>query len=131
MLHANFKGKRALVTGASRGIGRHLAEVLARAGADVVLLARTAAPLHEAAAEIRQLGLEATAVPADLTCPSTVHAIVDDNGPFDILVNNAGTAAHAPMIDVALKEWRAVMATNVDAVLLLSQACARSMIKRG
>lgn len=84
---------------------------------------------------MRQLDLDVSTVICDLADPAMdrahADAIMKKQGPFDILVNNAGTAARAPMLDVSLADWRKVMATNVDAVLLLSQALAGGMIERG
>src|SRR6185503_12590434 len=89
--------RRALVTGASRGIGRSIALALAAAGADIVLSARSRAELEQVAAEVRGCGRRALAVPCDITYPAQVERmaanVADEYGGVDILVNNAGAAA--------------------------------------
>ncbi len=97
-------GKRALVTGASRGLGLHFAQVLAEAGADVALLARDVAALDKAAAGITQAtGRRAIGVVGDVTMAASVRAAFDRVetalGPLDILVNNAGIAVSKPLLE--------------------------------
>jgi NAD(P)-dependent dehydrogenase (short-subunit alcohol dehydrogenase family) len=115
-----FVGKIALVTGASRGIGKAAAIALGRAGAHVILLARTVGGLEEADDEIRRAGGKATLVPADLSD----FAAIDQIGPaiggrfgrIDILVLNAGTLGElAPLPDIAPKVWRQTFDINVEA----------------
>jgi NAD(P)-dependent dehydrogenase (short-subunit alcohol dehydrogenase family) len=113
-------GKIALVTGASRGIGKAAAIALGRAGAHVILLARTVGGLEEADDEIRRAGGKATLVPADLSDFTTIEqigpAIGGRFGRIDILVLNAGILGElAPLPDIAPKVWRQVFDVNVEA----------------
>ena len=129
-----LSGKVALVTGASRGIGHAIAQHLGRLGARLGLCARTPERLDAAAAELRRDGVEAIAVPADLTHPSEVASVVrrtnDALGEIDILVNNAGVGVFRPAHEATEEEWDRVMNTNLKAVFLLSKAVAPQMIRR-
>ena len=131
----SLDGKRALVTGASRGLGRAMAEALAGAGADVVCASSTPGGVAETAAAIRALGREAWEVDADLADRAAVLAMADRAeslaGRIDILVNNGGTIRRHPAVDHALEDWDAVLRTNLDAVFVLSQRFGRGMIARG
>lgn len=125
----------ALVTGASRGLGRAIAVVLAQAGATVVLVARDAQKLCEVAAEIRAAGGEAHMYPADLAVPEACRAIVSDTadslGSLDILVNNAGLGAGGSILNHSEETWDAVIQVNLKALFLLSQAAAQQMQGKG
>jgi dehydrogenase/reductase SDR family protein 4 len=129
----------AVVTGASRGIGRSLALGLAEAGADVVVSSRKPADLEEVAQEIHaKTGRRALAIAAHAGRPDDLERLVkgttDAFGRLDVLVNNAGTnPAFGPLIDVAAEAWDKIMEVNVRGYLLLSQRAARVMIeqKRG
>ncbi len=115
-----LSGKIALVTGASRGIGRAAAIALAGAGAHVILLARTVGGLEEADDEIRKAGGAATLIPADLSDFTTIDhlapAVGQRFGRLDILVLNAGILGElAPVPDIAPKIWRQVFDINVEA----------------
>jgi NADP-dependent 3-hydroxy acid dehydrogenase YdfG len=126
-------GKIALVTGAGRGIGRAVAQELARAGAVVALASRTAPELEHLASEIRAAGGSATAIPADVRDPeavATLFAAVDRLGPLDLLVNNAGIARVRPFLETTPEEWRDLFATNVDAVFYTTQAALSRMLPR-
>ena len=131
----DLTGRRALVTGSSKGIGLALARGLAQAGAQVVLNARDGAALAAAAQSLRAEGLDAHEAGFDVTDPKAAEAAVAEIearlGPIDILVNNAGINRRFPAVDVTEATWREVMATNVDAVFFMAQACARRMIPRG
>lgn len=125
-------GQVAVVTGASRGLGRAMAAALAGAGADVVAVSRQpAAPL---AADLGRLGRRCHLIPADLGDPAQVEEIIpralDAAGRVDILVNNAGTITRGPALDVTLEEWHRVLQLNLHAVFRLSQAAARHMMPR-
>lgn len=125
----------ALVTGAGRGIGRALAIGLAEAGADVAILARTAADLEITAAEIRKLGRTAYIVRADLTnredVERAVQTVAEQAGRIDILVNNAGMNIRSQALDVTDDEWETIMQTNLKSAFLMSQAAARHMKDSG
>ncbi|MCF4123275.1 SDR family oxidoreductase [Antribacter sp. KLBMP9083] len=128
--------RTALVTGASRGIGRAVALGLARAGLDVALLARDEARLAEVADEIRALGRAAVVLTADVTSPQEVSAAVGraeaELGSIDLLVNNAGRVeAEGPLWEADPDEWWGVIETNVRGPFLLSRAVVPGMIARG
>ena len=128
-------GKTALVTGASRGLGRAIAVALAGAGADVVCASTRRAGTDETAAEVRALGRRAWQVEADLADRDAVLAMADEAerqvGRIDVLVNNGGTIRRTPAAEHSLEDWDAVLRTNLDAVFLLSQRLGRGMIERG
>lgn len=124
-------GRRALVTGAGRGIGVALAAALADAGAHVVLASRTADEVEAAAEEIRATGARATAAILDVGDAAGVAAFFDGEEPFDILVNNAGTNRPKPMQMVEPNDYDAVMGLNVRSAFFVSQACVRQMIDGG
>jgi NAD(P)-dependent dehydrogenase (short-subunit alcohol dehydrogenase family) len=121
-------GKRALVTGAGRGIGLGAAAALAEAGAHVVLAARSADEIEDAAASIRAAGGSAEALPMDVADIDATAAKIASAGPFDALVNNAGTNRPAAFQDVAIVDFDAVMNLNVRAAFFVAQAVARGMI---
>ena len=127
-------GRIALVTGSSTGIGFALARGLAQAGATVVLNARRAERLVDAAARLGSEGLVARSRAFDVTDEAAVESAVDaierDVGPIDILVNNAGTTRRAPVHELALEDWRTVMGTNADGLFLVGRAVARRMVPR-
>jgi 2-deoxy-D-gluconate 3-dehydrogenase len=131
----SLAGKRALVTGASRGLGRAMAQALAAAGADVVCASTTRGGSDETAAAIRAMGRQAWQVEADLSDRAAVLAMADDAerqaGDIDILVNNAGTIRRHAAVDYTPDEWDAVLRPNLDAVFFLSQRLGRAMIERG
>ena len=125
-------GRVALVTGASRGIGRAIARTLAARGADVVLAAR-GDHAEAAAAEIRDSGGRATAVVMDVTDAASIDAAVaatlSRTGRLDILVNNAGIAKDQLMLRMKREDWDAVVATNLTAAFACVQAVLKSMVK--
>ena len=131
----SLAGRRALVTGSSRGIGQALAGALAAAGAEVVLNARDAAALEHAATALRGAGAGVHTARFDVTDPEAVASAVDGIesriGPIDILVNNAGIQRRAPLEQFRDEDWRELMATNVDAVYYVGRSVARHMIGRG
>lgn len=131
----DLAGKRALVTGASRGIGRAIAIGFARAGADVALVARGADQLAEAAAEVAALGRRAVVLPCDVTDAAAVRAMVDAAidglGHVDVVVNNAGgTSFVVPFTDVRFSGWEKVMRLNVDSVVHVCQAVGPHLLAR-
>jgi len=124
-------GKRALVTGAGRGIGLAAASALAQAGAHVTLAARTVAEIEAAAQAIRARGDQAAALPLDVTDVGAARAAIAQAAPFDILVNNAGMNRPAPFIDVTVADFDAILSLNVRAAFFMAQAVARRMIEAG
>jgi len=131
----NLAGRRALITGASRGIGHAIATALAAAGAHVVINGRTQAALDEAAAVMRATGARVDVSSFDVTDSAQVDAGVDaiesNFGPLDILVNNAGIQRRAPLEKFSDADWHALVAHNLDSVFFASRAAARHMIPRG
>ena len=127
-------GKVALVTGASRGLGRAMAEALASAGADVALHSRQE-PANATAAEIARLGRRAECFPADLTDPANapplVRQTIDAFGRLDILVNNAGLIRRRPAAEHSDEDWDAVIAADLTSVFRLCRAAGEHMIRRG
>jgi gluconate 5-dehydrogenase len=131
----DLKGKTALITGGSRGLGLQIAEALGEMGARVVLSARKAGELEEAVAFLAKMNIDASAVAADASKESEITRLVDESlkrlGHIDILVNNAGATWGAPAEDHPLDAWDKVMNLNVRGVFLLTQAVGkRSMIPR-
>jgi NAD(P)-dependent dehydrogenase (short-subunit alcohol dehydrogenase family) len=126
-----LQGKVAIVTGASSGIGRAIAETFAAEGARTVLAARRAALLDEVAAGIRARGGEALPVTADVTREDAVVALFaaarDTFGRLDVLVNNAGIATHKATEDITLDYWREALAINITAPFLCSREAIRLM----
>ena len=146
-------GKVAIVTGAGRGIGRAIALILAEAGADVTLVARTKEQIEQTAADIYKLGRKALAIPADVTQEDQVKKVVEQTisrfGKIDILVNNAGIAVSKPVVLVpgvkvvgfsgkvseqdeqtTLQEWRQVIDTNLTGAFIFAQAVGPYMMKQ-
>jgi 2-deoxy-D-gluconate 3-dehydrogenase len=132
----DLTGKTALVTGASRGIGRAVALGLAAAGADVALSARDEERLREVAGEVESLGRKAVVLPADVTdadaCRQLAADAVAQLGAVDVLVNNAGGSSYmGPFTELRFSGWEKVMRLNVDSIVHLSQAVGRHMLERG
>ncbi|MGC1465026.1 MAG: glucose 1-dehydrogenase [Pseudolabrys sp.] len=121
-------GKRALVTGAGRGIGLAAASALADAGAHVTLAARTAKEIDEAAKAIRARGQKAEPLTLDVRDVEATKKIIAAQQPFDILVNNAGTNRPAPLIDVSVDDFDFVFSLNVRAAYFVVQAVARKLL---
>ncbi len=122
----SLEGKLALVTGASRGIGRAIAAELARAGAAVVVGYRTGA--DEAETLARELG--GRAVQADVSEPEQAARLVEEAGELDILVNNAGLTRDGLIARMSDEDWRAVLDTNLGGVFHTCRAAARGMMRR-
>jgi NAD(P)-dependent dehydrogenase (short-subunit alcohol dehydrogenase family) len=121
-------GRRAIVTGAGRGIGLAAAAALGQAGAEVTLVSRTSSEVEEAAAMI---GPTATAAVLDVSDISAVKAFFADRPAFNILVNNAGTNRPKPMWDVSEEDYHAVYDLNVKSAFFVAQACVQKMIAEG
>ncbi len=124
-------GRRALVTGASSGIGLGAAAALAQAGAEVVLVARKVAELEAVRDAIRAAGGKAEARACDITDLSAAAAMVAEAGPFDVMVNSAGLARHAPALDTRPEDYDAAMNLNLRAAYFLTREVARGMIANG
>jgi NAD(P)-dependent dehydrogenase (short-subunit alcohol dehydrogenase family) len=124
-------GKRALVTGAGRGIGLACAAALAEAGADVVLAARSRDQLEAAVAAIRGRDGSADSLELDVTNLAGMQSAIARERPFDILVNNAGGNRPKPFIEVAEEDFDAVLDLNLKAAFFVAQAVARRMIEAG
>jgi len=130
-----LKGRRALVTGGGRGIGRAVALDLARAGAAVAVAARTSAEVESVAAEARRLGAEAAALVADVARPEAVRdmfrAARDAIGPIDILVCGAGVAPSAPVVKTTEEQWRAALETNLSGCFYCLREALGPMAEQG
>ena len=131
----DLKGKTALITGGSRGLGLQIAEALGEQGATLVLSSRKQADLDEAVTHLKSRGIEATAIAADVSQESAINTLVQEAmkrlGHIDILVNNAGATWGAPAESHPSEAWDKVMNLNIRSIFLLSQAVGReSMIPR-
>jgi len=127
----SLAGKRAVVTGASSGIGLAAAVALGEAGADVKLAARRAAPLQDLASAMQQAGMTATALPLDITDIPVMQDHIATAGPFDILVNSAGMARHGPALETTPDDFDAVTGVNLKSAYFLAQAVATGLIAAG
>jgi NAD(P)-dependent dehydrogenase (short-subunit alcohol dehydrogenase family) len=124
-----LEGRRALVTGAGRGIGLAAASALADAGAHVTLTARTTNEIEEAANAIRARGQQADVLTLDVRDVDAVKAAIAAQAPFDILINNAGTNRPAPFIDVKVEDFDFVFSLNVRAAYFVTQAVAKRLVE--
>jgi 3-oxoacyl-[acyl-carrier protein] reductase len=133
----DLSGKRAVVTGASRGIGRHIARELMRAGADVVITGRNEQTLAAAAQELSAVtgGGACRFIVCDHSDEVSVQAfarsVLEASERVDILVNNAGTFASAPVVELPLSAWNRVIGTNLTGVFLTTRALLPAMIAAG
>lgn len=129
-------GQRALITGASGGLGLHFAETLAKAGAEVVLAARRADKLATEVARLRAMGAKAHAVSMDVTQEASVREALAEAeklaaGPIDILVNNAGVSGRSFFLKVDEAEWDFVLDTNLKGAYLVARAVAQRLVESG
>lgn len=129
-------GKRALVTGASRGLGRSMALALAEAGADIIITGRTQQTLDETAGEIRALGRQVWTVKADMGRPAECQAACEDIlarfGPIDILINNVGNREVSVSIqDETLETWQQMIDLNLTSCFLGTKLIGASMLAGG
>jgi NAD(P)-dependent dehydrogenase (short-subunit alcohol dehydrogenase family) len=130
----SLKGRTAVVTGASRGLGEAIAVSLADAGADLVLASRDEACLEKVAADVKSRGVQCVTVRADMLNAKDVQAMTDkaiaEFGKIDVLVNNAGINVVKPFIDLTEQDWDSVLDTNLKGYFFCSQAVGREMLKR-
>jgi gluconate 5-dehydrogenase len=130
----DLTGRTAVVTGASRGLGLQMARALARAGADLVVTARSLESLAEPCRELRDLGRSVTPVALDLRDEASIRAAAAAAvaaGPIDVLVNNAGCNVRRPALEVTWDDWNTVLDTNLRGTFFMAQAIARHMLPRG
>ncbi len=130
----SLKGQRALVTGASRGLGKAIAQALAEAGASVICCSSQLDGASKTAIEIETQGGQAFALAADLSDLAQVRLMAQQAlalGQVDILVNCGGTIFRAPAVDYPMQEWQNLMRVNLDSAFLLSQLLGAEMLKRG
>lgn len=127
----DLTGKRALVTGAGRGIGRAIAEGLAEAGAEVTLCARSRAEIQTACAELTDRGLKAVSLVCDVTDIAGFRSLIAAEAPFDIFVNNAGTNRPKPLTEVTEEDYDVVFDLNVKAAIFAAQAVTSVMLASG
>ena len=124
-MQIRLDGKRALVTGAGKGIGREIALTLAQCGAEVVAVSRTKEDLDSLAAEVR-----CRTIAADLADAAQARSAAEDAGPIDLLVNNAGISVPQPLLETTVEAFDRTMAVNVRAALIVTQVIAKGMIGR-
>lgn len=131
----DLRGKRALVTGGSSGIGKEVALAYVQAGAEVAIAARHSDVLDEVAAELTAGGGRVVPISCDVTQPEQVDAMLDrataELGGLDIAVCNAGIVTDIPMLQMPLEEFQRIQDTNVTGVFLTAQASARAMVRQG
>lgn len=131
----DLKGKKAIVTGGSRGIGKALAEALASHGADVAIVVRSTVDRAESlVGELRGMGVDSFAIQADVSSEADVERMTEEVlqrwGRIDILVNNAGIIFPGGAEDFSLDHWRQTMAVNLDGVFLVSKSVGKAMIRQ-
>jgi 2-dehydro-3-deoxy-D-gluconate 5-dehydrogenase len=129
----SLTGKKALVTGSSKGIGASIAVAMAQAGADLVLVGRSEESLKSTHNSIEKLGKSVETLICDVQSRSEISAAFKDIDELsvDIVVNNAGSISRAPAIDATMQEWDRIIDTNLNSVFQISQLCARPMLQRG
>jgi NAD(P)-dependent dehydrogenase (short-subunit alcohol dehydrogenase family) len=126
----SLQGHAAIVTGASSGLGRHIAGVLARAGASVVCCARREGHLKKVVAQLVADGGKASSQVMDVCDRASVCAALDAAGPFDILVNTAGVTLTKRLLEFNDEDWRSITGTNLTGAWTVAQEAARRMVAR-
>lgn len=128
-------GKKALITGGGRGIGRAIALALSEEGCDVAVSARTSAEIEKTAREIEMFGVRGLAIKADVANPAEVEYMFNETlrnfSTLDIFVNNAGIAIFKPFLDLTIQDWDATMSVNLRGAFLCAQRAAQIMVKQG
>ena len=124
-------GKRAVVTGGSRGIGLGCAVALAEEGANVVIVARSKDQVFETVKKMKSEGFSVVGAPMDVTNIDNVRDLMDKYSDIDILVNSAGIARHTPTVDTKEADFDEVMSVNVRSAYFLAQSAAKKMISKG
>ncbi len=126
-------GKKALVTGSSKGIGASIAQALAHAGADIVLVGRAEESLKETKSAIERIGRKVEVVLCDVSFAEAIKEAFADIADLkvDILVNNAGSISRAPAAETEMQDWNRIIDTNLNSVFQISQACGKAMIAKG
>ena len=129
----SLTGKKALVTGSSKGIGASIAQALAQAGADIVLVGRTKDSLEATKSAIINIGRKVEIVLCDVSSADAIKEAFSDIADLkvDILINNAGSISRAPAAEAQMDEWNRIIETNLNSVFQISQACGRAMIAQG
>ena len=126
----SLSGRRALVTGATRGIGLALATALAQAGASVIVTGRSSDTVDRAVSELQAQGFSAEGHVLDVTRTADIQRCLAEMGDIDILINNAGTEQICPSLDADEALWDTIIATNLKGAFFCAQAAARSMTRR-
>ncbi len=131
----DLRGRVAVVTGSTRGLGRAFARALAEAGASIVVVGRDADAAADVEQELTSLGVPVSVVLADVSRRADIERLLAEAtarfGRVDILVNNAGACIHKPALEVTDDEWHAVMGVNLDGLWIASQVFGRHMIESG
>lgn len=132
----HLDGRRAFVTGGSRGLGFAMAKALAEAGADIVLSGRDAASLEKAADAIRPTGRHCATLQGDMSTPETCEALVErvcrEHGPIDILINNIGGRRDpTPVVEMTTERWRELVELNLTTTFVCTRIVGKAMIERG
>jgi len=129
-----LEGKKAIVTGGGRGIGRAIALAMAEEGCDVAVVSRTRSEIERVAGEINMFGSMGLAIQADISEPPDVehivHKTLNNFGRIDILVNNAGIAIFKPFLDLTLDDWDKTMAVNLRGAFICAQEVAKYMVEQ-
>lgn len=129
----SLNGKKALVTGASKGIGASIAIAMSQAGADVVLVGRSHDSLSATRTAIENLGRSTESLIADVESRNQISEAFKsiEQLNVEIVVNNAGSISRSPAIDTSLEDWDRIIDTNLNSVFQISQLCAKSMLAKG
>jgi gluconate 5-dehydrogenase len=133
--HFNLTGRRALITGGSRGLGLEMARALGEAGAEIVVVGSNASQLHSACEALRNEGLRVDSIQADLSKPEEAERLCDvvlsNHAPIDILINNVGgRRINTPTEELALEDWQRILDLNLTQAFILTKRIGGAMIPR-